>query len=361
MTIGRARLGALATSVVLLAVAAACGGTSAAATGGGSSGPCKPAGTPVITLAAYSNPYDAYGKLTSTFAADWKDKHNGQSLIFQMSFGGSTTQAQNIINGFPADIYASSTATDVEQVQAAKLITHDWKNDPDHSIVATSAVGFMVRPGNPKGIHNWGDLTKPGLQILTPDPAQSGGARWNIVAAYGAAMRGQVPGYKANDPADAERLLEGIFKNVTVLDKSANDSFKNFESGNGDVAITYENQALAGIAAGSEDQFVIPPSTVSIQTPTVVVDKNAADHCVAPIADAFVKYLHTPDAQDVFQSVGYQRPIDVAQAAKGNGSEYPPIHDLFTTDDLGGWDALVNTAVFGPDGAFTKAFKAAKG
>jgi sulfate transport system substrate-binding protein len=357
------KAGALVASVAVLSVAAAaCGGSAnGAANSGGSSGPCKPADSPVLTLAAYSNPYDAYGKLTSTFASDWKDQHNGQSLIWQMSFGGSTTQAQNIVNGFPADVYASSTATDVELVQKEGLITHDWKNDQDGSIVATSVVGFMVRPGNPKGIHNWSDLTKPGVKILTPDPAQSGGARWNIVAAYGAAMRGEVPGYKANDTADAERLLEGIFKNVTVLDKSANDSFKNFEAGNGDVAITYENQALAGIAAGSEDQFVIPPSTVSIQTPTVVVDKNAEKHCVAPIVDAFVKYLHTPDAQDVFQSVGYQRPIDVAEAAKGNGSDYPPVHDLFTTNDLGGWDELVNKTVFGPDGAFTQAFQAAKG
>ena len=358
----RLKAGALVASTLVLSVAAAgCGGNSAAAASGGNGGPCKPASTPIITLAAYSNPYDAYGKLTSTFASDWKDKHNGQSLIFQMSFGGSTTQAQNIVNGLEADVYASSTATDVELVQKAGLISHDWKSDTDGSIVATSVVGFMVRPGNPKGIHNWGDLAKPGVQILTPDPAQSGGARWNIVAAYGAAMRGDVPGYKANDPADAQRLLEGIFKNVTVLDKSANDSFKNFEAGNGDVAITYENQARAGIAAGSEDQFVIPPATVSIQTPTVVVDKNAAKHCVTPIVDAFVKYLHTPDAQDVFQSVGYQRPIDVAQAAKGNGSDYPPVQDLFTTDDLGGWDQLVSKTVFGPEGAFTQAFKAAKG
>src|SRR5204862_4204998 len=111
---------------------------------------------------------------------------------------------------------------------------------------------------------NWGDLTQPGLQILTPDPAQSGGAKWNIVAAYGASMRGEVPGYAANDPADAERLLEGIFKNVTVLDKSANDSLKNFESGNGDVAITYDYQLETAIKAGGDDEMVVPPSTVSI-------------------------------------------------------------------------------------------------
>ena len=111
---------------------------------------------------------------TSMFASEWKDAHNGQSLIFQMSFGGSTTQAQNIVNGFPADVFAASTATDVELVQKAGLITHDWKQDQDGSIVASSVVGFMVRPGNPKGIHNWNDLTKPGIQILTPDPQQSG-------------------------------------------------------------------------------------------------------------------------------------------------------------------------------------------
>src|SRR5204863_2434054 len=136
---------------------------------------------------------------------------------------------------------------------------------------------------------NWNDLTQSGLQILTPDPAQSGGAKWNISAAYGAAMRGKVPGIAPNDPAAAEKLLEGIFKNVTVLDKSANDSFKNFESGNGDVALPYENQALAGIASGSKDQFIIPPSTLSLQTPLVVVAKNAESQCAEPIADAVVK------------------------------------------------------------------------
>jgi len=328
----------------------------AAAAGGGDGGSCK-ADAPVLTLAAYSNPYDAYGKLTSTFAADYKEKTD-KTLIFSMSFGGSTTQATNIVNGFPADVYASSLVPDVELVQNAGLITNDWQAAQDKSIVATSVVGFMVRPGS--DIKDWADLVKPGVEILTPDPAQSGGAKWNIVAAYGAVMRGEVAGYDAT-PAGAEKYLTDLFKNVTVLDKSANDSFKNFESGNGDVALTYENQALAGIAAGSEDKFVIPPSTVSIETPTVVVDKNAADHCVEDLANQFVKYLHTPDAQEVFQTIGYQRPIDVAKAAKGNGSDYPPIKDLFTTDDVGGWEELASKTVFGPDGAFTKAFKAAQG
>jgi sulfate/thiosulfate transport system substrate-binding protein len=359
---GRSRLVAVASGVTLALVTAGCAATASGSSTTGASS-CKKTKTPVLTLAAYSNPYDAYGKLTAssgTFATNWKDAHH-QSVIFQMSFGGSTTQAENIVNGFPADIYASSLDPDVALVQKAGLITHNWMQDPDQSVVATSVVGFMVRPGNPKHIRNWSDLAKPGVKVLTPDPSQSGGAKWNIVAAYGAAMRGKVPGYAANSPAAAQRLLTGIFKNVTVMDKSANDSFKNFESGNGDVAITYENQALAGIAAGSKDQFVIPPSTISIQTPTVVVDKNAKQHCVAALANAFVAYLHTPDAQKIFQSVGYERPVSLAAAQKGDGKEYPAIGDLFTAGQIGGWPKMASTSVFGPAGVFTNAFKAAKG
>ena len=346
----------------LLVVATACSSNTTNTTSGGSTGPatatsCKQASSPVITLAAYSNVYDVYGKLTSNFASDWKDKHNGQSVIFQMSFGGSTTQAENVVNGFPADVVALSLDPDVQMIQDAGLITHDWKSDTDQSHVATGAVVFDVRPGNPKHITNWNDLTQPGLQILTPDPAQSGGAKWNIVAAYGASIRGQVPGYKKGSAADAQRLLTGIFKNVTVLDKSANDSLKNFEAGNGDVAINYDYGVTAAKQAGGSDVIVVPPSTVAIQTPTVVVDKNAEDHCVENIANAFVKYLHTPDARAVFQSVGYERPIDVTAAQKGTDTE-PAVKDFFTTDDIGGWDQLENS-VFGTNGVFTTAFKAA--
>ena len=352
------------TSVLLAAlVLAACSnsdgdaGASTSASGGDA---CTPSDSPVVTLAAYSNPYVAYGKITTNFATEWKDAHDGQSIIWQLSFGGSTTQATNIVNWFKADIYASSTAPDVQLVQDAGLITHDWQSDTDGSVVQAGAVAFAVRPGNPKGIHNWNDLTQPGLQILTPDPAQSGGARWNIVAAYGAAMRGEVPGYAKDNPADAERLLEGIFKNVTVLDKSANDSLKNFEAGNGDVAITYDYQLATSIAAGIDEELVMPPSTVAIRTPAVVVDTVAEEHCVKDIADAFVKYLHTPEAQDVFYSSAYTRPVDPAKTADATDF-LPAVKDLFTTDDLGGWDALVNDTVFGPDGVFTKAFQTAQG
>src|SRR5207245_4008926 len=199
----RLRRSAAGAVCALALLGAACTSSTGSTGATGSPASCTQSSSPVITLAEYSNVFDVYGKLTSTFASDWKDKHNGQNVIFQQSEGGSTTQAENIVNGFPADIYASSLAPDVELVQKAGLITHDWQNDTDHSIVGTGAVVFDVRPGNPKHIHNWNDLTQPGLQILTPDPAQSGGAKWNIVAAYGAAMRGEVPGYKKGSAADA--------------------------------------------------------------------------------------------------------------------------------------------------------------
>jgi sulfate/thiosulfate-binding protein len=326
-----------------------------------SSGRCTPAESPVVTLAAYSNVYDVYGKLISNFQSDWKDSHDGQQVQFLTSFGGSTTQAQNVVNGLGADIVALSLAPDVQLIQDAGLITHDWTQDADNGIVASSAVVFDVRPGNPKHIENWNDLTQSGLQILTPDPAASGGARWNIVGAYGAAMRGKVPGYAANDPAAAQQLLTGIFKNVTVMDKSANDSIKNFQSGNGDVAITYEYAVLAAQAAGLPDEMVIPPSTVAIQTPVAVVDKNAEAHCVEDIANKFVQYLHSKEVKDVYTSVGYERSVDIVAAQVGDKGTFQPIDDLFTTDDIGGWAQLQYDTVFGPDGAFTKALAAAQG
>lgn len=348
--------GGAAVGLVLLAAACAPGGASTTSSGGA----CKPAKSPVLTLAAYSTPYDAYGKLISTWQKEWAAAHNKQQVIFQTSFGGSTTQAQNVASGFPADVLALSLVPDVQIVQKAGLITHDWTTDPGQGIVATTPVAFDVRPGNPKHITNWNDLTLPGVKILTPDPAQSGGAKWNIVAAYGASMRGKVPGYAANSGSAAQRLLTGIFKNVTVMDKSANDSLKNFESGNGDVTISYENQIMLAKAGGGADQLVIPPSTVLVQNPTVVVDKNAEKHCVLPIANAFVKWLHTPEAQQIFQKVGYFRAVDLAKARQGNKGQQP-LADVFSTDQVGGWDQLLNNTVFGSGGVFTRAFKAAKG
>jgi sulfate/thiosulfate transport system substrate-binding protein len=349
----------LAGSAILGLAATACG-SSSASTGNAAGTACKPASNPVVTLAAYSTVYDVYGKLISDFQSKWKDDHDGQQVIFQTSFGASTTQAQNVVNGFKADIVALSLVPDVQLIEKAGLITHSLNTDTNGGIVSTTSVVFDVRPGNPKGIENYDDLAQDGMQILTPDPASSGGARWNIVSAYGAAERDQVPGYSADD-AGAQQLLTDIFSNVTVLDKSARDSIKNFESGNGDVAITYENEVLTAQKAGLEDEMVIPASTILIENPVAVVDTYADQHCVTEVANAFVDFLHSEDAQALYKSAGFLRPPSAADAAAGDGDKFPAITDLFTVEDFGGWDQIDQTVFGDPDGIFTKAFAAAQG
>jgi sulfate transport system substrate-binding protein len=344
--------GALAVSML---AGAACGSGSGESADGG---PCTPADPPVVTLAAYSTPREAYGKIIPAFQEVWAADHNGVKPIFQESYGASTTQAENMAAGFEADVAALSLAPDMQQVVDAGLITHDWEALPDNGMVSSSVVVFDVRPGNPLGIADFDDLAASGVEVLTPDPASSGGARWNIVAAYGAAMRGSAGGSEG-DAAPAQELLKGIFTNVTVLDKSARDSIKNFESGNGDVAITYENEIITANAAGLEDEAVYPPSTVLIENPVAVVDEYADKHCVRDVAEAFVDFLHTPEAKELYTTVGFLRSTDPAEAAQGDET-FPPIEDLFTVDDLGGWE-VINTDVFGDAGAFTTAFAEAQG
>jgi sulfate transport system substrate-binding protein len=348
-------LGAALALAALTATACGGGGDTAAA-----GTECDPnATTLTVSFAAYSTPREVYGKIIPAFQAQWKEDHDDQQVIFQESYGGSTTQSQNIVNGYPADIFAASLGPDIDVIADAGLITHDWTEVEDGGMVSTSLVVFDVRPGNPKGVEDFDDLTQPGLEVLTPDPASSGGARWNIVAAYGASMRGHGGG-KKNDPAAAQSLLQDIFSNVTVLDKSARDSIKNFESGNGDVAITYENEILTAQEAGLEDEMVIPPSTVLIENPVAVVDKYADQHCVADVAKQFVEFLHTDEAKELYTTVGFLRPTDLKAAQEGDGDMFAPIEDLWTVEDLGGWDAIEQD-VFGDQGAFTQAFEAAQG
>jgi sulfate/thiosulfate transport system substrate-binding protein len=357
----RRRLGAkiLAASACFALLAAACSSDSGDSASAGS-GECTTPEQPVITFAAYSTPREVYGKIIPAFQEMWKEQHNDQSVIFQESYGGSTTQAQNVVNGFQADVVALSLAPDVDFIKDAGLITQDWTQASDEGMVSTSVAVLDVRPNNPLGIQDFDDIANPGVEVLTPDPAASGGARWNIVAAYGAAMRGSA-GNEKDDEQGAGSLLQGIFGNVIALDKSARDSIKNFESGNGDVAITYENEVMTANDAGLPDEAVYPPSTVLIQNPVAVVDKNAEAHCVADIADAFVSFLHTKEAKELYSTVGFLRPTDAALAQKGDKSlGQPPIEDLFTVDDFGGWPAL-EEKLFSDNGIFTQAFTAAQG
>jgi sulfate/thiosulfate-binding protein len=337
-------------------VAAACSGNGTTQTS--ASGECQVPEVPTITFAAYSTPREVYGKIISAFQAKWKEEHADQTVIFQESYGGSTSQSQNVINGFEADIVALSLAPDVDVIKDAGLITHDWTQTTDGGMVSTSIVVFDVRPGNPEDIQDFDDLTREGIEVLTPDPISSGGARWNIVAAYGSALRGH-SGAQEGDEDGAAELLQGLFENVTVLDKTARDSIKSFESGNGDVAITYENEILTAQDAGLDDEMVIPPSTVLIENPVAIVDENVDKHCVRPVAEAFVEFLHTDEVKELYASDGFLRDVDLAKAKKGDGDQFPPVEDLWTVEELGGWDEL-NEKLFGDQGLGTQAIENAQ-
>ena len=342
------RWAALALAPILALSACGSGG------GNGVTGPTQCNGLPdqpTISFAAYSTPREAYGKIISAFKSKWKDEHDGQEVIFQESYDGSTLQASRVVSGYEADVVALSLGPDVDQIADAGLITHDWTSEADGGMVTTSVVVFDVRPGNPLGIKDWNDLAKPGVEVLTPDPASSGGARWNLVSAWGSALRGY-GGVTKGDEAGATTLMQGVLGNVLAYDSSARKSIQNFEDGNGNVAITYENEVLTAQAAGKDDEAVYPPSSVLIENPVTVVDKNVDKHCVREVAEAFVEFLHGDEAQQIFADAGY-RSTDLATAQKGGG-DFPAIEDLWDVDEFGGWDGLTDK-LFGDAGIVTQA------
>lgn len=305
-----------------------------------------------LILGAYTTPREAYGELLPLFASQWQ-LQSEQVVEFEESYLGSGAQSRAIIEGFEADIAALSLDGDVKKIADAGLITHDWHIPPYNGMVSTSVVAFAVRKGNPKNIQDWADLAQPGLEILTPDPKTSGGAQWNILALYGAALRGQVAGVPANDEAAATEFLKAVLKNVTVFDKGARESITNFETGNGDVAITYENEVLVGQQNGQDYELVIPKSTILIENPVAVIDASVDKHGTRAVAEAFVQFLFTEQAQTIFAKHGLRSLHPTVAAA--TQAQYPPVADLFTIDEqFGGWTAA-GPKYFGEAGIYTQA------
>jgi sulfate transport system substrate-binding protein len=327
----------------------ACGGNAAQPTqAGGSSSEQRPV---TIILGAYTTPREAYSQLIPSFRQQWKER-TGQDVIFEESYLGSGAQSRAIIEGFEADVTALSLEADVTRIQQAGLITHDWQENPTNGMVSDSIVAFAVRKGNPKGIDDWADLARPGIQILTPNPKTSGGAMWNVLALYGAALRGYVEGVPANDEAATQEFLKAVLRNVTVMDKGARESITNFEKGVGDVAITYENEVLVAQMQGEDYDLVIPRSTILIENPIAVVDAHVDKHGNRAVAEAFVQFLLSKPAQEIFAQHGL-RSVD-PEVAQATAAQYPPVEDLFTIDYFGGWEAATPT-IFGDDGVFTRA------
>lgn len=342
---GQSTSGVVAAAVMSLAVAlffSACGGVTRTA-------------DQKVTLifGAYTTPREAYGKaIIPAFQKFWKDK-TGKTVEFQESYQASGAQSRAVIGGFEADVVALSLEGDVDKIAEAGVITHDWKSKPHRGMVSTSIAVIAVRAGNPKGVRDWPDLTKAGLNILTPDPKTSGGAQWNINAIYGAALRGHT-GVPTNDPVAAQTFLKNVFRNVSILDKGARESITNYEKGVGDVAITYENEVLVGRQAGQTYDYVIPRSTILIENPVALVDKNVDKHGTREVAEAFVNFLWEKESQRAYAKYGL-RPVDEGVAGEVQ-SQFPKVEDLWRIDFLGGWPKVTND-IYGSQGVYTKMFE----
>lgn len=308
-----------------------------------------------LILGAYTVPKEAYQKeIIPAFQAYWKSK-TGQEVKFEESYVGSGAQARAIIGGFEADVAALSLDGDLAKVAQAGLITYDYKANSQKGIITQSVVVIGYRPGNPKTIRDWEDLTKPGIEVIYPNPKTSGGAMWFVNAIYGAGLKMTEAKSGKKDFAYAADLVKRVQANVKVMDKSGRESVTTFERGVGDAILTYENEALLRQMEGRDFPFVIPQATTLIENPIAVVDKNAAKHGVKDLAEAFVQFCWTEGAQRSFAKFGL-RPVDpkIAQEFK---QKFPRPELLFDTDYLGGWEEVEKT-IYGPSGVWTRAVEA---
>jgi sulfate transport system substrate-binding protein len=290
--------------------------------------------TVTILNVSYDPTRELYKAFNDSFAKSWKAK-TGQTVNFEMSHGGSGKQARAVIDGLEADVVTLALAYDIDALyEQAKLIPQDWQSRlPDKSAPYTSTIVFVVRKGNPKGIKEWSDLIKPGIASITPNPKTSGGARWAYLAAWGFALK--QPG---GTEATARDFVKKLYGNVKVLDSGARGSTTTFvQNGIGDVLISWENEAALILKESGADKFEIISPSLSIlaEPPVTVVDKNASKHKTTEVATAYLKYLYSPEGQEIAAKNHYRPRLK--EVAAGYANSFPPI-TLFTVDEVfGGW------------------------
>jgi sulfate transport system substrate-binding protein len=283
---------------------------------------------------SYDPTRELYQDYNELFARHWLEK-TGEEVIVSTSHGGSGKQARAVIDGLEADVVTLALAYDIDAIaEQSGLIAKDWQTRlPDNSSPYTSTIVFLVRKGNPEGIHDWGDLVKDGVQVITPNPKTSGGARWNYLAAWGYALK--QPG---GSDATAKEFVGNLYRNVPVLDTGARGSTTTFvQRGIGDVLLAWENEAFLAINELGPDKFEIVVPTVSIlaEPPVTVVDGVVDRHGTRAIAEEYVTYLYSPEAQDL-AGKHYYRP-QLAEVAAKYADQFPEI-PLFTVDEVfGGW------------------------
>lgn len=292
-----------------------------------------------LVIGAYSVVKDAMADLLPRFREEYKEK-TGQTIRFQESYEASGTQARAIAGGFEADVTLLAMEGDVQKLVDAGLVAPAWKDRPYGGMVTRSIVVMGVREGNPRGIRDFPDLTKPDVKVLYPNPKTSGGAQWDINALYGAGLKmSERQGEKS--PAAAKQFLVDVHRNVESLDKSGRASMAAFEYGVGDVIITYENELLARIAKGVKYEVIIPRDTIRIENPAAIVDANVEKHGNREAAEALLDYLQTDEAQQIFAKYGFRSVNEQVLAAEKE--RFPDPVDLFDIDYLGGWDDVRET------------------
>jgi sulfate transport system substrate-binding protein len=286
------------------------------------------AGTVTLSLVAYSTPKAAYEQIIKAFQATAAGKH----VRFTQSYGASGDQSRAVAAGQKADLVAFSLAPDVTRLVNAGIVASDWNAGQFKGMVTDSVVVIATRKGNPKNITTWDDLIKPGISVISPNPVSSGGARWNTMAAYGAAS-----GKGADQQAGVD-YLNKLFPQIAVQDTSARASLQTFLNGKGDAMIAYENDAIFAQHQGQSLDYTIPDQTILIENPVAVTSNSA--HPTQ--AKAFLDFLYTPAAQKIYAQNGY-RPV----VSGDYGRTFPTPSGLFTIDDLGGWDKVM-TQFFDP-------------
>ena len=304
---------------------------------------------------SYDPTRELYQDFNAAFAKEWKAKAN-ETVTINQSHGGSGKQARAVIDGLEADVVTLALGYDVSALSEAKLIPADWqKRLPHNASPYTSTIVFLVRKGNPKQIKDWGDLVKPGIGIITPNPKTSGGARWNYLAAWAFALK--QPG---GSDEKAKTFVANVFKNVKVLDSGARGATTTFtERGIGDVLLAWENEAYLAVKELGPDKFdiVTPSLSILAEPPVSVVDKVVDKRGTRKVAEAYLNYLYTPEGQEI-AAKNYYRPRDLKIAAK-YAKQFAKVN-LITIDDVfGGWDKAQKTH-FADGGTFDQIYQPGK-
>ncbi len=275
-----------------------------------------------VALVAYSTPQQAFEE---GIIPAFQGTSGGEGSDFTTSFGSSGDQRRAVEAGQSADFVDLSLEPDMTSLVEAGLVDKNWNANEHKGIITDSVVVFSVRPGNPEGIETWEDLVTGDVEIITPNPATSGGAKWNIMAAYGSQIA------QGKSEKEALEFVAQIFENTSVLDDSARDSLQTFASGKGDVLIGYENEAIQAQDEGVDLEYVIPDDTILIENPAAVTTE-AGD---PQTAKAFLDFIWTDEGQQIFADYGY-RPVTESVLAK-NTDKFPDVPGLFTIEEFGGW------------------------